>query len=147
CPAWSAPATVSAATPGVWNRSAGVWKHFLTWGANTGFSPMSCRRWPMSWKNNWPDLKTWRSTAGAWKAGFRKSSTAGGRQPASLGMPAGNPPGRFLTAPRCAWPNLAWIQPGLNLPWTGWTRSEEQTSELQSRFELVCRLLLEEVEL
>src|SRR5207249_10275952 len=26
---------------------------------------------------------------------------------------------------------------------SGWTRSEEHTSELQSRFDLVCRLLLE----
>src|SRR5699024_573164 len=28
-------------------------------------------------------------------------------------------------------------------PIPGWTRSEEHTSELQSRFDLVCRLLLE----
>src|SRR5207249_12055499 len=29
------------------------------------------------------------------------------------------------------------------LPWSKLTRSEEHTSELQSRFDLVCRLLLE----
>src|SRR2546427_3512509 len=28
-------------------------------------------------------------------------------------------------------------------PWTGWPRSEEHTSELQSQSNLVCRLLLE----
>src|SRR5699024_11858592 len=32
--------------------------------------------------------------------------------------------------------------PSLNQSWD-WTRSEEHTSELQSRFDLVCRLLLE----
>src|SRR5207249_8164768 len=29
------------------------------------------------------------------------------------------------------------------LQWDNWLRSEEHTSELQSRFDLVCRLLLE----
>src|SRR5699024_12277716 len=31
--------------------------------------------------------------------------------------------------------------------WAGWSRSEEHTSELQSRFDLVCRLLLEKKKL
>src|SRR5699024_11995965 len=33
------------------------------------------------------------------------------------------------------------------LLWCGWKRSEEHTSELQSRFDLVCRLLLEKKKL
>src|SRR5207253_9123624 len=37
------------------------------------------------------------------------------------------------------WPKLAWI----HLPAVAWARSEEHTSELQSRGHLVCRLLLE----
>src|SRR3989304_4539840 len=32
---------------------------------------------------------------------------------------------------------------GSSFPLTGWSRSEEHTSELQSRLHLVCRLLLE----
>src|SRR5699024_11688799 len=36
------------------------------------------------------------------------------------------------------------LEPLAQLPWTGrLARSEEHTSELQSRFDLVCRLLLE----
>src|SRR5699024_12185998 len=51
---------------------------------------------------------------------------------------------------RCNWPvlGLRWcgIWPSVNWPpvWRcRWMRSEEHTSELQSRFDLVCRLLLE----
>src|SRR5437868_12733602 len=40
--------------------------------------------------------------------------------------------------PDCSCPLCSWIQSSSSLP-----RSEEHTSELQSRFELVCRLLLE----
>src|SRR5699024_11903314 len=44
-------------------------------------------------------------------------------------------PGREIQAPRgCRWCHAG--EPG-------WSRSEEHTSELQSRFDLVCRLLLE----
>src|SRR5699024_12447531 len=38
---------------------------------------------------------------------------------------------------------LLYIYTMVYLNWTGTTRSEEHTSELQSRFDLVCRLLLE----
>src|SRR5207249_7824677 len=43
-----------------------------------------------------------------------------------------------LACPPHEWSLLAWLVPGLLL-----VRSEEHTSELQSRFDLVCRLLLE----
>src|SRR5690349_22471091 len=60
-----------------------------------------------------------------------------GRHPASR---AGSP-SRCCRSP-CAspWPAVTW-----RLPSTCWpsTRSEEHTSELQSRRDLVCRLLLE----
>src|SRR5690625_5552632 len=41
--------------------------------------------------------------------------------------------------------NLAYLVlgQGLELGWVEWVRSEEHTSELQSRGQLVCRLLLE----
>src|SRR5207249_11947286 len=35
------------------------------------------------------------------------------------------------------------LEPGAHVELYAWTRSEEHTSELQSRFDLVCRLLLE----
>src|SRR5438067_9070769 len=71
--------------------------------------------------------------------------------------PVGAPPGRSLLQPqRPRWlvwcgRGLAGISPGRrvfareSLPLTAKSsrRSEEHTSELQSRFDLVCRLLLE----
>src|SRR3712207_8750149 len=63
--------------------------------------------------------------------------------PLSFGeaLPPGNPgrfhpesPSRGLPAPACHDPSVAA---------ESWTRSEEHTSELQSRQYLVCRLLLE----
>src|SRR5207247_6165650 len=72
------------------------------------------------------------------------------------GMSAG--PGRPLTPqsirslrerlrmPRIAFAKLVGVSPGSIFGWeTGrrWIRSEEHTSELQSRVDLVCRLLLE----
>src|SRR6266704_3994730 len=45
----------------------------------------------------------------------------------------------FRSPPRCSPVMLGWKAPWLNAGW----RSEEHTSELQSRFDLVCRLLLE----
>src|SRR5699024_12310632 len=49
------------------------------------------------------------------------------------------------TAARCCWTGPVRSDPfGPHLPpRTGRSRSEEHTSELQSRFDLVCRLLLE----
>src|SRR5207249_12171217 len=46
------------------------------------------------------------------------------------------------TAATAAWIAFA-LQPDTELAVSGWRRSEEHTSELQSRFDLVCRLLLE----
>src|SRR5699024_12192511 len=37
----------------------------------------------------------------------------------------------------------SWIKPALTVPLILCVRSEEHTSELQSRFDIVCRLLLE----
>src|SRR5437868_10689758 len=65
------------------------------------------------------------------EVGRRLDEIAGARQPLHLGEA-----GRRLGAEgeqRLAWASVQRIEP----------RSEEHTSELQSRFELVCRLLLE----
>src|SRR5207249_11926668 len=62
--------------------------------------------------------------------------------PESLPGPSG-PPGRRMHTPRHTGPAATGDRPRAK-PWPGMTRrSEEHTSELQSRFDLVCRLLLE----
>src|SRR5690606_41734789 len=79
--------------------------------------------------------------------------TAGGRRtPRSGRSPSGSAAGSapFSTAPRR---RRSWTRNGLTPPattprtgapcWTTARRSEEHTSELQSRENLVCRLLLE----
>src|SRR5437870_6766228 len=48
---------------------------------------------------------------------------------------------RLSTEFRCAWAALSMLPRSVTACW--WTRSEEHTSELQSRGHLVCRLLLE----
>src|SRR5215510_16576340 len=45
-----------------------------------------------------------------------------------------------ISTPSCNPSSCAWSR---NAPSSGWARSEEHTSELQSRGHLVCRLLLE----
>src|SRR5437868_10650940 len=45
------------------------------------------------------------------------------------------------SAQACSAPFRSWDP--IELPRENWRRSEEHTSELQSRFDLVCRLLLE----
>src|SRR3712207_8987033 len=51
---------------------------------------------------------------------------------------------RTLIAERMRRGRLAKLRAGALLPWTYAPRSEEHTSELQSRQYLVCRLLLEQ---
>src|SRR5699024_12591111 len=61
---------------------------------------------------------------------------AGGRRgpPRARRWPRGRQPS---SRPLWAGPGAPWVRPGGRRP-----RSEEHTSELQSRFDLVCRLLL-----
>src|SRR5207249_5397765 len=62
----------------------------------------------------------------------------------SDGMPApGAAPTRPLTVPPTVTPAAAGALPGRVSQNVTIERSEEHTSELQSRFDLVCRLLLE----
>src|SRR3712207_8490359 len=67
------------------------------------------------------------------------SRSAGGRTPGSSGRPSQSAMTRTgASLPRRpGWRTAAWKSPAR------WTRSEEHTSELQSRQYLVCRLLLE----
>src|SRR5207249_7020421 len=61
------------------------------------------------------------------------STRTTGCSPARTGKAPGSPPGRAPCSAPCSAPWSAKGSPG---------RSEEHTSELQSRFDLVCRLLL-----
>src|SRR5207248_11071501 len=49
---------------------------------------------------------------------------------------------RCCMSRRCGWPRWTWCTTG-RCPGTPGSRSEEHTSELQSPYDLVCRLLLE----
>src|SRR5690349_23276187 len=78
-----------------------------------------------------------------------ETSTPQGRATriASTTFPACNPPARINGCARSRGindqSNVLPLPPASPSPWPSSTRSEEHTSELQSRRDLVCRLLLE----
>src|SRR5699024_12381358 len=77
------------------------------------------------------------------------SATAQGRHTAPSPSPMSkSPPGPARTAWSCG-QSKTWGMwcPRAKSSTRGWERSEEHTSELQSRFDLVCRLLLEKKKL
>src|SRR2546422_5184244 len=80
--------------------------------------------------------------AGARSRSCNPSSSVSACEPASNGRPAELPSGKSLNrkrgTPQCS--TMSFAQPMITV---GIPRSEEHTSELQSRLHLVCRLLLE----
>src|SRR5689334_24543608 len=70
---------------------------------------------------------------------FRSGIAVAGEDAAALQLLAGGL--RVSGRPQEAW--AAATRAALLAPWSSLARSEEHTSELQSQFHLVCRLLLE----
>src|SRR5689334_23586013 len=77
----------------------------------------------------------------------RSSNSAGWVPSAKSFLPPPSVTGKVLSHSSSTRSFLSKVWIKLPLPWTCRSRSEEHTSELQSQFHLVCRLLLEKKKL